>query len=1019
MLHIKNIIEFSDFESFESIYNGNTTNMVKCKKKTSSYDKYLMKTFNFGAYSGKNQKIILEVFTEISNRKNQYIKSYKYLSFHSDFKTSFIMKCISSNTLDKYLTNSNLMKSLKFKDIMNCIFAVSEAMNFLHSSLIYHGNLCPSNILIDKANQFYVFDFGLYPIKKLYYKNKYLFNKDYKDPFMKNNEPTFTNDIYSFGVLILTLFHKHFQVTTDNDDDDNDDTQEILQEFKDNPKQKKFKKFPKFCFDLIPSCMNSNLIKRPSFNKIIETFKSKKYDNDDLKISELYNKFKDIVYVNVLADLNDPHALNIVGKYYRVGYNVEKDPQKAMKYFKKAADLDYPQAQSNYGYLLQEVGINNKPDMIEGARFLKLSAENGDLVGMFNYGLALYKGEGVKKNKKEALDWLKKASDQGDLISQIYYAHLILNDKKQSTEKVNECLSYLKNAMNKGSPDAYYCYADLLKNSVNLERNDEIIFNCYKFASEMGKVDAIYYYGICYLDGIGTPKNKETAMKYLQIAAIKGCKQAQDKINELTQNDTKREKSTQTEKTKNESNEPLCIHDKKVNAEKQSPMKNKNDSASIQPNKFSVNNEHSNQPNKFSIKEIILNKFSNDNTSSSSSSDDYQLTISEDSINENKKQISDDEFDCQNDEVTSIKIIDFNQTPEKLILLGDELSESDTSNAIKCYVEAANKGNPEAYLKCAEISPTFEMKLDYYELAIKNHVPKSFNLWRKSILKKACGSKKGEASIHKYARRFEELNDFSDAAYLYNMAKDKLNLQICYEKAKKNIDKIEDGHQQYYFGIIAKKQNDIELAREMFEKAYKNNIVKAKESIELLEQMPHKSLDKPIDDIRLLFEEGVNYYEGKNGKNKNINLGMVFLKEASKFGCVEADFYIANENKNEIGAKILQKLADSGNELGQVRYAHCLKNGIGIEKDIEKAFHYYKLSADQGNSEAEFEYGRELFLKNSNEKEKEIGLSYIKKSANKLNPNAIYLYGQIISETDPYSSAKFIKYAKEKISKFI
>ena len=122
---------------------------------------------------------------------------------------------------------------------MNCIFSVSEAMNYLHENLIVHSNLCPANIIIDDANQFYVIDFGLYSIKKLYIGKKYLFANDYKDPQLENNEPDFKNDIYSFGILICQLFLTYLQK-------DNEDQKETLHAFIVKKKKKNMINSPNF-----------------------------------------------------------------------------------------------------------------------------------------------------------------------------------------------------------------------------------------------------------------------------------------------------------------------------------------------------------------------------------------------------------------------------------------------------------------------------------------------------------------------------------------------------------------------------------------------------------------------------------------------------------------------------------------------------------------------------------------------------------------------------------------------------
>jgi TPR repeat protein len=44
--------------------------------------------------------------------------------------------------------------------------------------------------------------------------------------------------------------------------------------------------------------------------------------------------------------------------------------------------------------------------------------------------------------------------------------------------------------------------------------------------------------------------------------------------------------------------------------------------------------------------------------------------------------------------------------------------------------------------------------------------------------------------------------------------------------------------------------------------------------------------------------------------------------------------------------------ADQGNASGQLNYGVCLKNGLGVAQDFEKAATYFRMAADQGNPDA-------------------------------------------------------------------
>jgi TPR repeat protein len=57
---------------------------------------------------------------------------------------------------------------------------------------------------------------------------------------------------------------------------------------------------------------------------------------------------------------------------------------------------------------------------------------------------------------------------------------------------------------------------------------------------------------------------------------------------------------------------------------------------------------------------------------------------------------------------------------------------------------------------------------------------------------------------------------------------------------------------------------------------------------------------------------------------------------------------IGIERNVEEAVKYYKLSSDQGNSSGQLNNGYCLENGIGIERNVEEAVKYYKLSADQG-----------------------------------------------------------------------
>lgn len=93
-------------------------------------------------------------------------------------------------------------------------------------------------------------------------------------------------------------------------------------------------------------------------------------------------------------------------------------------------------------------------------------ALKGDADAQFNMGQAYKMGRGVKPDLNVALDWYKKAADQGHLQAADSYGHLL-----HYQGKVAESLPYLKTSSDRGDPRAQYLLATELFNGVNIEKD--------------------------------------------------------------------------------------------------------------------------------------------------------------------------------------------------------------------------------------------------------------------------------------------------------------------------------------------------------------------------------------------------------------------------------------------------------------------------------------------------------------------------------------------------------------------
>lgn len=320
------------------------------------------------------------------------------------------------------------------------------------------------------------------------------------------------------------------------------------------------------------------------------------------------NRAMALKYFIKAADLNDSNAMNNYARYLENGIHIQKNIEKAMEYYKKSAGLRNPDGLYNYGRVLEtyirdyeqaskyyeqgakarnikamkryaqilELGniidtneirsVNNlfgvQQNFKKAIRFYEIAADSGDVdcmvktaqfyeegrpnvnqnmekaahfyrkasehqseQSMFKFAEMLNNGIGVHKDVNEAKLLFKKLADKGDEKSMMEYA--MIAEKNESN--IQEALSYYIKAASIGqnNSSAYYNSGRMLELLSNKENppNEEEMKNAavnYKTAADMGDNNAMFKYAMCLTNGQGVQKNFVMAYKYLRKASQTG-----------------------------------------------------------------------------------------------------------------------------------------------------------------------------------------------------------------------------------------------------------------------------------------------------------------------------------------------------------------------------------------------------------------------------------------------------------------------------------------------------------------
>lgn len=116
------------------------------------------------------------------------------------------------------------------------------------------------------------------------------------------------------------------------------------------------------------------------------------------------------IIVEPLAQLNHPEAEYLLGRMYELGHGVEKDMQKALDLFTKAASQGYAAAQARLG----SFHLETSKDYNSALGWFHKAADQGYALAYSSLGNMYAKGYGVSQDYARAIEYYRKAAMAGD-----------------------------------------------------------------------------------------------------------------------------------------------------------------------------------------------------------------------------------------------------------------------------------------------------------------------------------------------------------------------------------------------------------------------------------------------------------------------------------------------------------------------------------------------------------------------------------------------------------------------------
>ena len=162
------------------------------------------------------------------------------------------------------------------------------------------------------------------------------------------------------------------------------------------------------------------------------------------------------------------------------------------------------------------------------------AAEQGDAKAQYKLGLCYVLGEGVAKDKVEAVKWFRKAAEQWDADAQ--YALVFCYDSIESGVKQDkaEAVKWYRQAAEQGNAKAQHQLGLCYYNGSGVAEDRVVAAKWLCKAAEQGDAEAQYSFGYFCENGLGVVQDKVEAVKWYRKAAEQGNEQAQKRLELIT-----------------------------------------------------------------------------------------------------------------------------------------------------------------------------------------------------------------------------------------------------------------------------------------------------------------------------------------------------------------------------------------------------------------------------------------------------------------------------------------------------
>lgn len=258
---------------------------------------------------------------------------------------------------------------------------------------------------------------------------------------------------------------------------------------------------------------------------------SKKFKDEIEEAKTKYNtgEFEEAKTIFATLAKNSMEAAYYLGDIYLHGYGTKKDYHQAYKYFKQAADNDYPDAIASLGAMYINGQLVEK-DIEKGISLVRQAEATGSGVAFDTLGMLYESGTGVEKSDEMAVSYYQKSADKGNLSGmynlgrKYFFGQGVEENAVKAFELIGDA---------QAKPEASYLLGMMHYKEIGFCSDKAMAIDLLQYSSNMECAAAQCQLGSMYLQGILVEKNVQKGMELLMKAEANGNKKAKSILQKI------------------------------------------------------------------------------------------------------------------------------------------------------------------------------------------------------------------------------------------------------------------------------------------------------------------------------------------------------------------------------------------------------------------------------------------------------------------------------------------------------